>query len=301
MTYTVLPAGETKKIRTPDGRDLAYIEFGETDSPLVIHNHGGPSSRLEGTLLASGAMSHGLRLVSVDRPGNGQSSPQKDRTFKDWADDLITIADALGYQQFGVSGWSEGGPWAMAAAAYIDPSRLRHVAYLAGAAYGAFGDNSAAQYLDKVDALGGQLALHHKMAFHLMYELLEIDAVHFRKSYIKTLIKMVNERDAKLLEDPAIAEAFANMSAECFAQGSKALVEDAELIYHKWPFDVTKIERPVHMWQGTEDHLVPYPINEEVSERMPGAVWHPVEGEDHFVVIPESDNIFTIAAQELGA
>jgi len=151
MTYTVPPAGATKKIRTSDGRDLAYIEFGALDSPLVIHNHGGPSSRLEGTLLASGAISHGLRLVTVDRPGIGQSSPQKDRTFKDWADDLVTIADTLGYQQFGVSGWSEGGPWAMAAAAYMDPGRLRHVAYLAGAAYGAFGDDSAAQYLNKVD------------------------------------------------------------------------------------------------------------------------------------------------------
>jgi pimeloyl-ACP methyl ester carboxylesterase len=80
MAYAVLPAGETKTVRTPDGRDLAYLDFGQPDSPLVIHNHGGPSSRLEGTLLASGAISHGLRLVSVDRPGNGRSSPQKDRT-----------------------------------------------------------------------------------------------------------------------------------------------------------------------------------------------------------------------------
>jgi pimeloyl-ACP methyl ester carboxylesterase len=301
MAYTVPPAGETKRIRTPDARDLAYIEFGEHDGPLVIHNHGGPSSRLEGTLLASGAVDHGLRLVSVDRPGTGQSSPRQDRTFEGWANDLLTIADALGYQEFGVSGWSEGGPWAMAAAAYIDASRLRHVAYIAGAAYGAFGDNSAAQYLDKADALGGQLALHHKMALHLMYNLLEIDVVHFRKSYIKTLVKMVNERDAKLLEDPNVAEAFADSSVECFAQGSSSLVQDAQLIYHRWPFDVTKIERPVHMWQGTDDHLVPYPINEEVSARMPGAVWHPVEGEDHFMPIPQSANIFAVAARELGA
>jgi hypothetical protein len=35
---------------------------------------------------------------------------------------------------------------------------------------------------------------------------------------------------------------------------------------------------------------------------MPGAVWqHPVEGADHFMVIPESGNIFATAAQELGA
>jgi pimeloyl-ACP methyl ester carboxylesterase len=299
MDYTIPPAGETKTIRTPDGRDLAYVEFGNHDAPLVIHHHGGPSSRLEGRLLASAATGNGLRLLSVDRPGNGRSSPQKDRTYEGWADDLLTIADALGYPQFGVSAWSEGGPWALAAAAYIDPGRLRHVAYLAGAAYGAFGDNSAAKYLNKVDALGGQLAIRHHMTFHLMYDLLQLDAVYFRKSYIKTIQKMANERDAALFDNPAIAEAFADASAECFAQGSSALVQDAELIYRKWSFDVTKIERPVHMWQGTEDHFAPCPVNQEVEERMPGAVWHPIEGEDHFMPIPEGPNIFAVAAREL--
>jgi len=301
MAHTVLPAGETKKLTTRDGRDLAYLEFGEPDWPLVIHNHGGPSSRLEGTLLARAAVDHGLRLVSVDRPGFGRSSPQRNRPLVDWAGALVAPADALGYEQFGVSGWSEGGPSTLAAAACIDPTRLRHVTYIAGAAYGAFGDDSAARYLSRADALGGRLALRHKMAFHLMYELIEIGAVHFRRSYVKALRKSLNERDATLLDDPAVAEAVAGMAVECFAQGSEALVDDAELAYRRWPFDVTEIERPVHLWQGTDDHLVPCPVNEEVAERMPGAVWHPVEGEDHLVAVPEGDRIFAVAAQELGA
>ena len=97
----------------------------------------------------------------------GQSSPQKARSYAGWADDLVTIAEALGYQEFGVTGWSEGGPWALAAAAYIDPALLRHVSSIAPGSYGAFGDNSAAQYLSKIDALGGSLALHFKPCFRL--------------------------------------------------------------------------------------------------------------------------------------
>ena len=89
--------------------------------PLVIHNHGGPSSRFEARLLADAASKNRLRLVCVDRPGMGQSSPQKTRSYSGWADDMVTIANALGYREFGVTGWSEGGPWALAAAAYIDP------------------------------------------------------------------------------------------------------------------------------------------------------------------------------------
>jgi pimeloyl-ACP methyl ester carboxylesterase len=300
VTETELPpVGETKTIDTPDGRKLAYIEFGDPSAPLVIHNHGGPSCRLEGQLLASGAQKNGLRLVSVDRPGIGQSSPQKNRSYQGWCDDLTTIADALGYQEFGVSGWSEGGPWPIAAAFYINQGRLRHVTSISGGNYGTFGDNWAAPYLDKADALGGKLALHSKLGFHFMYEVLALDAKHFRQSYIKTLIKSVNDYDAKLLSDPVIADAFAKTSAECFAQGSAGLVDDSELLYHQWAFDVTKIERPVHMWQGTDDQLVPYPINKKIADRMPGAKWHEVEGGGHFIAVGEADKIFAIAAEEL--
>ncbi len=293
------PTAETKFVDTLDGRKLAYVEFGDPTSPLVIHNHGGPSSRLEGRLLANGATNNGLRLVSVDRPGIGRSTLQKDRSYESWANDLLTIADALGYREFGVSGWSEGGPWPLAAAAYLDPARLRHVTSIAGGNYGTFGNMWAAKFMDKIDTIGGQLALHHRLEFHLMYEILALDATYFRKSYIKTIIKTVNEYDAKLLSDPGIAEAFADMSAECFAQGSEPLVEDSELLYHQWAFDVTRIERPVHMWQGTEDQLVPYPINKEISDRMPGSVWHEVEGAGHLVAIGKADEIFAIAAEEL--
>jgi hypothetical protein len=42
------------------------------------------------------------------------------------------------HQEFGVTGWSEGGPWALAAVAFIHPTRLRHVTSIAPGSYGAF-------------------------------------------------------------------------------------------------------------------------------------------------------------------
>jgi pimeloyl-ACP methyl ester carboxylesterase len=112
----------------------------------------------------------------------GRSSPQKARTYSGWADDLVAVADALGHHEFGVTGWSEGGPWALAAATYIDPLRLRHVSSIAGGSYGTFGDNWAAEYLSKIDALGGTLALRFKPAFRLMYASLGITANTFARA-----------------------------------------------------------------------------------------------------------------------
>ena len=195
-------------VTTPDGRRLAYLEVGDPHGPLVLHNHGGPGSRLEARLLADSAAKNGLRLVCVDRPGMGQSSAQKARSYTGWADDLVTVADALGQREFGVTGWSEGGPWALAAAAYIDPSRLRHVSSIAPGSYGAFGDNSAAQYLSKIDALGGTLALRFKPGFRLMYATLGLTAKRFRTSFSKQIRKTSTTTIDEILLRPEIGQGF---------------------------------------------------------------------------------------------
>jgi pimeloyl-ACP methyl ester carboxylesterase len=299
LRYAIPPIGPTKTVTTKDRRNLTYLDVGDPNGPLIIHNHGGPSSRLEARFFSSVALKYRLRLICVDRPGIGRSSPKRDLTFSGWADDLNTIADDLGYQEFGVTGWSGGGPSALAAAAYIDPARLRHVSYIAGAAYGAFGDNWAADRLSKADALGGWLALRFRPGFRLMYAVLGIDAKYFRKSFIKQVRRGVNDYDARILLQRDFADAFSEMSAECFAQGSDGLVREGEMTYRRWPFDVGAIERRVHVWQGLDDELVPASINKPVAERMPGAVWHPVPGAGHFVAIGAADEVFAIAADEL--
>jgi len=290
----------TRTVTTRDGRKLVCLEVGDPHGPLIIHNHGGPSSRLEARLLASSAAKNRLGLLCVDRPGMGQSSRQRHRTYAGWVDDLTTIADALGHREFGVTGWSEGGPWALAAAAYIDPARLRHVSSIAGGSYGTFGDNWAADQLSKADALGGYLALKFQPGFRLMYAALGLTAKHFRRSFADQLRKAVNGYDRRFLLDPGFEKAFCDSCAECFAQGSDGLVRDSDFLYRRWDFDVTKIERPVHMWQGTDDRLVAASINKTVADRMPGAVWLPVEGAGHFVAVGSADDVFAIAAAELG-
>lgn len=282
-------------------RRVACLEVGNPSGPLVIHNHGGPSSRLEARLFASAAAKNRLRLVCVDRPGIGQSSRQRNRSYAGWADDLTAVADAYGQHEFGVTGWSEGGPWALAAAAYIDPFRLRHVCSIAGGSYGAFGDNWASDQLSKADAMGGSLALNFRPGFRLMYAALGLTAKYFRRSFVDQVRKAVNDDDRRILLRPDVEAAFCDTSAECFAQGSDGLVRDSQLLYRRWAFDVSAIKRPVHMWQGTDDRLVAASINRTVADRMPAAVWHSVEGAGHFVAVGSGDDILAIAAAELGA
>ncbi|WP_027499485.1 alpha/beta fold hydrolase [Rhodococcus sp. UNC363MFTsu5.1] len=282
-------------------RTLTYLEAGDPGGPLVLHNHGGPSSRLEAELFDRGATANGLRFVCADRPGMGGSDPQPGRTFEGWTDDLLLLADSMGADRFAVTGWSEGGPWALAAAAYLDPARLAHVTCIAGGNYGTFGANWAAKYLSSVDALGGRLALHFHPGFTLMYELLGMSATHFEDRYAKAITKSVGAADREVLADGEVMKWFLAAGRECFRQGADGLVVDATLLYEAWPFDMAGVTRPVHFWQGNDDSLVPEVINKTVAEKTPGAVWHPISGGGHFIAVSHANEILALAANDLAS
>ena len=292
--------GTDGSLQTSDGRTLAYMSVGPADGPLILHQHGGPGSRLEAMLLADIAHSVGVRIVVLDRPGMGRSTAQRSRSYAGWADDLQVAATALGADVFAVTGVSEGGPWALAAAYYIPEARLANATCMAGGCYGTFGANWAAQYLSKADALGGRLAMQFRPGFAAMYAILGVTVTKFPKQYAKTIMKSVSASDRLVLERPGAMDMFVQDSAECFRAGSSGLVIDAELLYRQWEFDVTKIVRPVRFWQGLADTLVPPVINQTVAERTPGAIWHPVEGEGHLLsfVHPE---IFQQAKDDIQA
>ena len=214
---------------------------------------------------------------------------------------MTAIADALGHREFGVTGWSEGGPWALAAAAYIDPARLRHVSNIAGGCYGAFGDNWAADRLSKADALGGFLALHFEPGFRLMYAASASPPNIFAQPISRQLLKAVNDYDREILLRPGFESAFCDTSAECFAQGSEGLVRDSEFLYRAWAFDVTKIERRVHMWQGTGRYAgraIHQPDHRRAHARCGLASGR---GRRSFCSGRRRGRIFAIAAKELRA
>ena len=287
-------------IRAGD-RTITFLEAGDPGGPLVLHNHGGPSSRLEAALFDRHAKANGLRFVCADRPGVGGSDPQPGRTFERWADDLLLLADSLGAHRFAVTGWSEGGPWALAAAAYLDSARLVHVACIGGGNYGTFGANWAAKHLSRIDALGGRLALHFHPGFKLMYELLGMSATHFGDRYAEAIKKSVCTADREVLADEEALGLFLEASRECFRHGADGLVVDATMLYQAWPFDVTRVKRPVHFWQGSADTLVPEIINKTVAERTPGAIWHPITGGGHFIALSHANDILALAASDLAA
>jgi len=120
-------------VKLPDGRKLAYAEFGRPEGHPVLYFHGSPSSRLEPLLYGDDVFHQfGLRIIAPDRPGMGQSDFQPRRGFSDWPKDVLVLADTLGLERFSVLGNSGGCGYAAACAARI-PERLHAVVIVSGA------------------------------------------------------------------------------------------------------------------------------------------------------------------------
>jgi pimeloyl-ACP methyl ester carboxylesterase len=71
---------------------------------------------------------------------------------------------------------------------------------------------------------------------------------------------------------------FAKYIASCFRRavstGIAGWRDDNLAFTRNWGFDVSRIERPVAVWQGGEDRMVPFAHGQWLADHIPGAHAH---------------------------
>ena len=91
-------------LETPDGRTLAYALWGDPGDFPVLVLHGTPGCRLERWPDEEVYRRVGVFLVTHDRAGYGRSTRRPGRRIVDEVDDVLALADHLGFERFGVDG-----------------------------------------------------------------------------------------------------------------------------------------------------------------------------------------------------
>src|SRR2546423_11449300 len=115
----------------PEGRQLAFAEYGDPTGYPVVFCHGWPSSCTMGELTHAAARELGVRIISPDRPGISGSGPPGEPTLLDWPPVLEQLVNTLGLTDFRMFGISGGAPYTFAGA-WAMPSRVLAVAVLSG-------------------------------------------------------------------------------------------------------------------------------------------------------------------------
>ncbi|KAG7549299.1 Alpha/beta hydrolase fold-1 [Arabidopsis thaliana x Arabidopsis arenosa] len=129
------PTGATR-VQLPDGRYIAYQELGvsaEKARYSLVTPHSFLSSRLAGIpgVKKSLLVEYGVRLVSYDLPGFGESDPHRGRNLSSSATDMINLAAAIGIdEKFWLLGYSTGSMHTWAAMKYF-PEKIAGAAMVA--------------------------------------------------------------------------------------------------------------------------------------------------------------------------
>ena len=119
--------------RRSDGRTVAYAVWGDPDGFPVLGLHGTPGLPAR-ALAARRALRRRRRVLRHARPRRlREVGPPARPPVADEVDDVRAIADELGFERFGVTGGSGGGPHALACAALL-PERVVRAACLVGVA-----------------------------------------------------------------------------------------------------------------------------------------------------------------------
>ncbi|KAA1426645.1 alpha/beta fold hydrolase [Nocardioides antri] len=263
-----------------EGRRLSFAEYGSHRGPAIVWMHGTPGARRQIPLDARAyAEEHGLRIIGIDRPGIGSSTPYLYPNVLDWTADLELLLDALGIDDVRVIGLSGGGPYALAAGAGL-PTRVRGVGVLGGVAP-TRGD-------DAVD--GGVIQLAVRFA-----PLISVGRVPLGVA-LTTAIRTVRPLagagldlyarvqppgDRNLLSRPEFKAMFLDDLLNGSRFQTSAPLADLVLFTREWGFRLADVKVPVRWWHGDDDHIVPFRHGQHVVERLPDATMSVIDGESH--------------------
>ncbi len=286
-------------LQLDDGRILAYSEWGDQNGIPCFYAHGCPGSRLEGLLFDKKAKQYGIRLIAIDRPGMGNSSYQKKRTFLDYPKDVLNLADKLAIDKFGIWGWSGGGAHALACTYSIPKRKLLFVIDCAG--YTNFAELSDAKSLltTKADKWSYKLAQNSKVLFQLFFYLFYIAIKYFPSLYVKLLKKGLSKEDSKAFNHPDIIKNFVEDQKEAFKKKSKGVTIDAFIHYKDWGYKIRDIETKVIIFHGSQDKYVPFKYSLHKKEQLQHCELHELKNQGHFFPINHQDLIFSTILNEV--
>jgi len=268
-----LPDGTGSRVFLPDGRVIGIRETGVPGGWPLLLFHGTPSSRLSPLPDADATATRqaGARVIVLERPGFGVSTPQPGRRILDWPADVANVADALGIDSFAVAGMSGAGPY-LAACALALSGRVRAVGML-----------GVVCPLDVPGALEGMTPRRRLLyrALPLAPRAVPLLRMLGPAGVGRLMTSDVPACDQAIIE--RIAGPYAAMKREAFRQGPAAFATDLALAARPWGFRLGDIRTPVDLWHGVLDVSTPLPMGRILAASIPRCHARFVPGEGHFV------------------
>ncbi|MDT7722101.1 MAG: hypothetical protein QOE94_3112 [Mycobacterium sp.] len=259
-----------------DSRRVGVWRFGSAGGWPVVWNHGGLSCGRDAMVMDEAGRHCGAEIIAIDRPGIGRSDLWSLASIAEWWRTVGQVADLLDLEEFAITGWSGGGPYALACAAAM-PQRVRRVATFGGMApLERFGQVFQIGFLP--DELLIPAARWAPWAAAALLRLL-------RRVPDRVLAwlapRLAGSRDRAALEP--MLEPLVATHREVMRRGVQGMVDEYRRYYGSWGFDLGKVEQSVTVWQGEQDTLVPMRHARRLASLLPNSTLKVVPSTGHLL------------------
>jgi pimeloyl-ACP methyl ester carboxylesterase len=284
-----------------DGRTVAFDDIGDREGFPVIYNHGFLNSRLGRGPDDTAATRAGLRVICLDRPGYGGSSPQAYYTLWGWAADVQQVADHLGIGRFAVLGWSGGCAYSLAIARYLD-DRVTHGVLVSSGV-----DDPQVYRLVQMyrlvhwffivpGLLRGIPPLQQALPARMSRQAhADLDALV--ESFLTPhASNPLSEPDRALLRDPTMREQWKANWTEVFRQGPAGVIPDYMAVDRTEGFHVQDVRQHMDLFHGDRDIAVKPLAGKMMAEHLPDADLYIIRGAGHLCLLSHWEQILSAVA-----
>jgi pimeloyl-ACP methyl ester carboxylesterase len=261
------PRGQVHEL--PDGRSIAWCEYGAPGGSPIFYFHGIPGSRLDGRLIGDVIATAGLRLIAPERPGYGRSSfGRGGHSYAGWASDIERLADLLDIDRFAILAYSAGSPYALAACLAL-PDRITRAAIVSGIA-----PSEMPGYRNQVSSTDRVMTLLAPRAPWLARFLVGRAIAQARKrpeQFGKSVDRNFKAPADRRILDEELRPLLPELLLEAGRDGPAGMAEDFVLWARPSGLDLGKVSTPVHVWHGEDDRTVPSAHSRWIASQIPSA------------------------------
>jgi pimeloyl-ACP methyl ester carboxylesterase len=237
-------------------RRVEYCLYNRGAPRRALFQYGTPGTRWLSPQLVDAARSAGFEVLVIDRPGYGRTSRSRGRRIVDVVDDVRTVLESVGWDQFAVWGGSGGAPHALAVAARM-LDRVTACASVVGLApYDAAGlDWYAGMSAGNVEEF--QAAAQGEQAYRPLVERLAADAM---VSVEAGGLQVAGDYELPEVDRRALAarheeDGYVERMRSTYRDGVDGWIEDCVALAQPWGFDLSELTTPTSIWYGSADVL----------------------------------------------
>jgi pimeloyl-ACP methyl ester carboxylesterase len=267
---------------------LGFASFGPPDSSAIVWLHGTPGARRQIPEAARRLSEYGVRLIGVDRPGTGWSTPHLYGSVLEFTEDLEILLDELGVAETSLIGLSGGGPFALAAA-YAMPKRVAVVGVLGGVAP-TQGPDATPGGLVGLAARFAPILLPLRGPVGLILGALTVVLPPIGHQALLAYARVSPPGDRSVLHRPDIEAMFLD---DLFNTNGhlQAPINDIILFARDWGFSLRDVRVPVKWWHGDADHFVPLAHGRHCVALLPDGELFVRPGESHLGGFGAADEV----------